>query len=130
MTSVKHIPPLPQEMIDFLTRQTGVEPTLQRKGRNLVLEHRNDRVRMTATFSFSGGVWHQSASTLEVDGQRTVLAATAEEYVRVFTEGAEPTGEHQDEYCSCAGGHRSDPGYVGKEKFSPAVFRYSTHRNR
>jgi hypothetical protein len=83
-------------MRTFLMERTNVEPTLHLRGKRLVLEHKNDRVRMTITYAFGapGGQpsWHQTGSTLEILGQPVNLAQDEEEYVRIFNDGAEPTG--------------------------------------
>lgn len=91
------IPPVPRQTAEWLTEHTGVKPTFTRKKRVLLMEHKNDRVRMTISFGFNLGLWVQSGSTLEVDGVRTVLASDAEEYVRVFKGEAEPTSDLWDD---------------------------------
>lgn len=90
------IPPIPRKMRTFLMEQTGVEPELHLRGKRLVLEHENGRVRMTITYEFGvingSPTWYQTGSTLEVDGQPSPLAEDEDQYVQVFQGNAEPTG--------------------------------------
>ncbi len=111
------IPPVPRAMREFLVEQTGVEPELTlKKGKSprLVLEHRNDRVRLTITYRFGAlrgnPSWHQTGSTLEIDGQPSNLANDEEEYVRVFKGEAEPTGPGRE---SGGPGVRPTPRHAG-----------------
>lgn len=91
-----HIPPAPRHLRTFLMEETGVEPVLSLRGKVLVLEHKNERVRLTVTYRF--GVfhrvptWSQTGSTLEIDGKPSQLAEDEAEYVKVFRGEAEPTG--------------------------------------
>jgi len=91
----EHVPPFIRILRDFLTEHTSVEPTVVRRGIHLVLEHENDRVRMTCTYRLFRGQWVQSATSLEIDGQRRNIASSPEEYVQVFLGDAEPTGTTQ-----------------------------------
>lgn len=106
-----NLPPEPRALREFLIERTGVEPEMTlKKGKTtrIVLEHRNERVRLTITYRFGAlrGVpsWHQTGSTLEILGQPVNLADDPEEYVRVFNDGAEPTGPGWE-----AGGPASRP---------------------
>lgn len=90
---MQNIPPAPRHMMEWLEAETGTPATIRRQGRQLVVEHKNDRVRMTATYGFKRGTCAQTSSTLEVDGEQTVLAATPDEYVQVFRGEAVPTGQ-------------------------------------
>lgn len=91
-----HLPPIPRQLRAFLLEETGVEPVVHSRGKVLVLEHKNERVRLTVTYRF--GVfhrvpsWDQTGSTLEIDGKPSQLAEDKAEYVKVFRGEAEPTG--------------------------------------
>lgn len=97
--SQMQMPPQPRAMHEWLTENTGVEPeTAFKKGRNprIVLEHKNERVRMTITYSFGvlqgSPTWYKTGSTLEIGGEPVNLAEDGEEYLKVFRGEADPTG--------------------------------------
>lgn len=91
--STEFLPRNVRRLVDDLTRDTGVVPTVERVDtRTIRLVHRNERVYMDMDFRTTAGRsrYLNMHSTLVVDGERVNLADNYREYVRIF-QGAEPS---------------------------------------
>lgn len=90
---MQFIPAPVRKVVDFLTKNTDVVPTVERKGPRFVVTHQNERVRATLDFHLVRGHWIEKSSTLWIEGKKSnSLANTFDEYVLVFKGEAEPTG--------------------------------------
>lgn len=79
------LPALIQEVYDFLTTETGVEPVVERTGYGrMLMTHQNDRVRVTISLRLSGKAWNWTGSKLYIDGESAPRADDREVYVSIF----------------------------------------------
>jgi len=88
MTDEVFIPEIAQQMINLLTRDTGVAPTVRKYVSGYLLEHENEHVYMTIRYKRRSRKWAQVRSTLSIDGVRqAILARDYADYVKIFTTG-------------------------------------------
>lgn len=83
-----YLPPMIREMVDRLTRDTDVEPTLTRHVNGILLQHSSEHVYLTVRYRLTRKGWGWANSTLTIDGKKqTLLAHDYDDYVQIFKLG-------------------------------------------